>query len=92
MKFPRTVVGGVSLPRMIIGCNWISGFSHRSSAGDTLIKQAHRDPASTADIFETFLNEEIDAVLGLFNVDPNLRRAVDLAEERTGKKMIILRQ
>ena len=28
MDFPRTMVGGVSMPRMIIGCNWISGFSH----------------------------------------------------------------
>lgn len=32
-KFPRTMTRGISLPRMIIGCNWISGLSHRSAAG-----------------------------------------------------------
>ena len=65
MNFPRTTVGGISL----IGCNWISGFSHRSAAGDTMIRKAHRDPASTAAIFQTFMNSGVDAVLGLFGVD-----------------------
>ena len=90
MDFPRTMVGGVSLPRMIIGCNWISGFSHTGAAGDNMIRKAHQDPASTAAIFETFLNQGIDAVLGLFNVDPNLKKAVDMAQDRTGKKMILI--
>ena len=27
-EFPRTVVGGVSMPRMIIGTDWILGYSH----------------------------------------------------------------
>ena len=90
MDFPRTMVGGVSLPRMIIGCNWISGFSHTGAAGDNMIRKAHQDPASTAAIFETFLNQGIDAVLGLFNVDPNLKKAVDMAQDKTGKKMILI--
>lgn len=89
-KFPRTIVGGVSLPRMIIGCNWISGFSHRSAAGDTMIKERHHSPESSAAIFETFMNEGVNAVLGLFGTDPNLRKAVDLAQEKTGKEMIII--
>ena len=37
-KFPRTTVGGVSLPRLIIGSNWFLGASHTSQAKDTLIK------------------------------------------------------
>lgn len=89
-KFPRTMVGGVSLPRMIIGCNWISGFSHRSAAGDSMIRASHHSPESSAAIFETFMKEEVNAVLGLFGTDPNLRKAVDLAQERTGKEMIII--
>jgi len=89
-KFPRTIVGGVSLPRMIIGCNWISGFSHRSAAGDTMIRERHHSPESSAAIFETFMNEGVNAVLGLFGTDPNLRKAVDLAQEKTGKEMIII--
>ena len=88
--FPRTTVGGVYLPRMIIGCNWISGFSHRSAAGDTLIRQTHHRPESVSKIFETFLGQGIDAVLGLGDADPNLEKAIALAEERTGKKMILM--
>ena len=88
--FPRTMVGGVSLPRMIIGCNWISGFSHRSAAGDTLIRRTHHQPESVSRIFETFLAQGIDAVLGLGDADPNLEKAIALAQERTGKKMILM--
>ena len=36
--FPRTTVAGVSLSRMIIGTNWILGWSHRSPATDQQIK------------------------------------------------------
>jgi len=75
---------------MIIGCNWISGFSHRSAAGDTMIRERHHSPESSAAIFETFMNEGVNAVLGLFGTDPNLRKAVDLAQEKTGKEMIII--
>lgn len=88
--FPRTVVGGVSLPRMIIGCNWISGFSHKSAAGDTMIRCEHRAPESAAEIFTEFLESGIDAVLGLFEIDKNLRTAVDIAQAKTGKEMILI--
>lgn len=89
-KFPRTMVGGVSLPRLIIGCNWISGFSHRGPAQDQAILTKHSTPDSVADIFEVFLKEDIDAVLGLFTIDKDLIDAVRIAEERTGKKMILI--
>ncbi len=89
-EFPRTIVGGVSLPRMIIGCNWISGFSHKSAAGDSMIRRNHNQPESASAIFEAFLEEDVNAVLGLFGVDTNLRKAVDLAQEKTGKEMILL--
>jgi hypothetical protein len=89
-QFPRTMVGGVSLPRLIIGCNWVSGFSHRSAATDTMIRHEHSDIESISKIFETFLKFDVNAVLGLFGVDKNLLPAVQLAQERTGKKMILI--
>ncbi len=88
--FPRTMVGNISLPRLIIGCNWVSGFSHLGPSGDTLIRQTHNAPQSVSAIFETFLEYDIDAVLGLFGVDQNLLPAVQLAQEHTGKEMIII--
>lgn len=88
--FPRTQVGGVSVSRLIIGCNWISGFSHRGAASDTLIRQTHQNPEKPAAIFETFLEHGIDTVLGLFGVDKGLQKAVELAQKRTGKQMILM--
>ena len=36
-EFPRTMVGGVSLPRLIIGSNWFKGYSHTSVPKDHFI-------------------------------------------------------
>lgn len=88
--FPRTTVGNISLPRLIIGCNWVSGFSHMSASADTMIRETHCGPETVSEIFETFLQYDIDAVLGLFGVDKNLISSVNLAQERTGKKMILI--
>ena len=36
--FPRTTVEDLSLSRMIIGTNWIGGWSHRSPAAEQMIR------------------------------------------------------
>lgn len=89
-QFPRTEVANISLPRLIIGCNWVSGFSHRSAAVDTMIRQEHKSIESTSKIFEVFLEHDINTVIGLFGVDQNLLPAVRLAQEHTGKEMILI--
>lgn len=84
-QFPRTLVGGVSLPRMIIGTNWFLGYSHTSLAKDRFIKQLQtRD--RIADILSVFLESGIDAVMG----PPSelLEYAIQEAEQRSGKRMI----
>ena len=88
--FPRTTVGGVSLSRMIIGTNWILGFSHRTPAADCLIKRRNSVPETVADMLEVFLNAGIDTIMGIFPGYPHLTQAVRRAEDRTGKKMIIV--
>ena len=88
--FPRTDVGGVSLPRMIIGTNWILGYSHTSLAADNMIRNKHSSPQVIADILEVFLNAGINAIMGPFVNSPHLVDAVKLAEDRTGKEMIII--
>jgi len=35
--FPHTTVGGVSLPRLLVGTNWLLGWSHTSLAKDNFI-------------------------------------------------------
>ena len=89
-QFPRTPVGGISLPRMIIGCNWISGFSHRSCSKDMMIQDRHADIHATAKVFAAFMERGVDAVLGLFGVDEDLIDAVHLAEQMTGRPLTIM--
>lgn len=88
--FPRTNVGGVSLPRLLIGANWITGFSHTSPAADKAIKNRNGTPEAVARILETFLQYDINALMGLYSIDSNLLRAVNLAQEHTGKKIIMI--
>ena len=52
-QFPRTVVGGVSLPRLICGSNWMFGFSHISKAKDRLITELFDTPEKVADVDDT---------------------------------------
>lgn len=83
--FPRTMVGGVSLPRLIIGSNWFLGYSHTSQAKDKFIK-TYQDRDSVADILEVFMKRGIDAVMGPYS--DKLEEAVQEAEQRTGDAMI----
>ena len=61
--FPRTVVGGVSLPRMLIGTNWFMGYSHTSLAKDNFIKE-YQTREKIAAILCVFLEYGIDAIMG----------------------------
>ena len=84
--FPRTRIANVDISRLVIGCNWISGFSHRSPSQDCAIKHKHSDPHSVAEISATFMEHGVDACVGLFSVDSNLYPAVQEAEQITGRK------
>ncbi len=83
--FPRTTVGGVSMPRLIIGSNWFLGYSHTSSAKDKFIKTYHnRD--SVAEILAVFLEYGVDAVMG--PMSDQLEEAIKEAEQRSGQAII----
>ena len=86
-EFPRTTVGGVSLPRLIIGSNWFLGASHTSLAKDKLIKSL-MDRKHIEDILVVFLQAGVDAILRPPSFNPILNAAIDAAEQRTGRKMI----
>jgi hypothetical protein len=88
MAFPRTTIGNLSVSRMIIGTNWVLGFSHTSAAKDKQIRES-TTPQHVADILEVFLAEGIDTVIGLLQ-HPTLRDGIREAEQRTGKKMTVI--
>jgi hypothetical protein len=83
--FPRTTVGGISLPRLLIGTNWFLGYSHTSMAKDRFI-QEYQSRERIANIICTFLEYGVDAVMG--PASPNLDEAICDAEQRSGKRVI----
>jgi len=87
--FPRTEVAGVSMPRMLIGTNWLLGWSHKSVSADEQIKAAYQKPEDFLPVFEAYLNNGVDAVMGLLAADI-FPRALDYVQEKTGRKLIII--
>ncbi len=85
VEFPRTTVGGVSLPRLIAGTNWFLGYSHSSLAKDKFIRD-HQTRERIAAVLGVFLESGIDAVMG--PLSQLLEDAVCEAEQRAGRRMI----
>ena len=86
-EFPRTTVGGVSLPRLVIGTNWILGYSHTSLAKDKFIKEL-QTRERIADMLAVFLESGVDALMA--PLSQHLEDAIQMAEDRTGRPMIRL--
>jgi len=82
-EFPRTMVGGVSLSRMIIGTNWFFGYSHTSLAKDKFIT-SYQTRKRLADILTVFFKEGIDTIMGPRN--PLLHDVIQDVQNRTGRK------
>ena len=89
-EFPRTTVGGISVSRMIIGTNWMAGFSHRTSSADQMIKETHAKPDSMIPMLETFLANGVDTIMGCFTGCPTIVDAIHQTEQKVGKKIIIV--
>ena len=83
-EFPRTLVGGVSLPRLIIGTNWFLGYSHTSLAKDRFIKD-FQTRERIASVLKVFLDRGIDAVMGPLH--PHLEESIRDAEQRAGQNI-----
>ena len=86
-KFPRVEVGGISLPRIIIGTNWFLGYSHTSAAKSRFIRE-YQNRDRIADVLEVFLRYDIDAVMA----PPSdlMTEAIEEAQQRTGKQIIAI--
>jgi hypothetical protein len=83
--FPRTTVGDISLPRLLIGTNWFLGYSHTSQAKSQFIKD-FQTAQRIAEVIEVFVRADIDAVLG--PCSPLLEEGIKRAEDSTGRAII----
>jgi len=86
VAFPRTTIETLSVPRLIIGCNWFLGYSHTSAAKDDLIKE-RMTATRIADVLVTFMQAGIDAIYGV-RPEAVIVRAVAEAEQRAGHALI----
>ena len=87
-QFPRTVVGGVSLPRMLIGTNWLLGWSHTGAAVDAAIREKFARPEDFYPVIATFLAAGVDAVMAPISTTPIAAEAIDYAEQKAGRRII----
>ncbi len=83
--FPRTLVGGISLSRLVIGTNWFNGYSHTSAAKDRFIVQ-YQTRERLAEILTTFLRHGVDTMIG--GPTPALAAAVEDAQQAAGRPII----
>jgi hypothetical protein len=88
--FPRTEVAGVSLPRILIGTNWILGYSHTSAAADRLIRDKYSDREAFVRIIGKYLEYGIDAIMGPISETPIAYDGIRYAEEKLQRKLIYI--
>lgn len=88
--FPRTNVGGLSLPRMLIGSNWMLGYSHQGVARDDTIKEKHSTPESFFPTIKAFAENGIDAIMASIAGNPLLVEGLEYANDKLGKKLIYI--
>jgi len=90
VAFPRTTVAGVSLPRLLIGSNWIFGWSHKGHAADIFIKEQHSTVDATLSVLNAFLQYGIDAWMGPFSSHPDALNKIKAIQDKIGKKLILI--
>ena len=88
--FPRTDVAGVSLSRMIMGTNWMLGYSHTSPSADAQIRGAFAKPEDFFPMFEAFMEHGVDTLMGPIATNPLIANAIDYARQKLGKDIIIV--
>ena len=88
--FPRTNVGGISVSRMLMGINWLFGYSHTGPAADAGIKEKYQKPEDFFPVFKAYLDRGVDTIMGPFSVNDLGVDAVKYAEDKLGKKIIIV--
>jgi hypothetical protein len=73
---------------MIIGTNWILGYSHTGAAADAHIHSVNCSKEAVSAVLEAFLARGVDTVMGPLSVQPLMLDAMKLAEDRMGKALL----
>lgn len=88
--FPRTEVAGISLPRMLIGTNWMLGYSHTGKAADKMIRDKYATKESFLPVIRAFTESGIDAIMGPFGNEDHATAGLHYVQEKLGKKLHVI--
>jgi hypothetical protein len=88
-SFPRTIIGGISVSRMIIGTNWFLGYTHCTQAKSVSTERFVTNKDSIADIIEVFFQNGVDTIM-CPHTQTCMFDAIKEAEQRTGVKAVII--
>ena len=89
-EFPRTTVGGVSLSRMLIGTNWLLGWSHTSASADEMIRRRYDSAEAFKPVLEAYLRHGVDTIMAPFGASPQLVEAIRDTEQKLGRGIILV--
>lgn len=89
-EFPRTTVGGVSLSRMLIGTNWLLGWSHTSASADAQIKRRYDSAQAFKPVLEAYLRHGVDSIMAPFGASPKLMEAIRDTEQKMGREILLI--
>ena len=89
-EFPRTTVGGVSLSRMLIGTNWLLGWSHTSASADAQIKRRYDSAQAFKLVLEAYLRHGVDSIMAPFGASPELMEAIRDTEQKMGRQILLI--
>ncbi len=89
-QFPRTDVAGVSLSRIIIGTNWLLGWSHKSVPADNMIRNRYSTYESFLPVLSAYAEYGIDTIMGPISQMPLMVDALKYAEDKLGRGFIIV--
>lgn len=89
-EFPRTTVGGFSLSRMLIGTNWLLGWSHTSASADAQIKRRYDSAQAFKPVLEAYLRHGVDSIMAPFEASPELMEAIRDTEQKMGREILLI--
>lgn len=85
----------ISLPRMLIGSNWMLGYSHRTTSADSMIRERYSTKEAVSEVICAYLAYGIDAMMAPFvgdDLQPNavVMDGIHMAEDKMGRKLILI--
>ena len=88
VEFPRTKIENLSVSRLLMGTNWWLGYSHTTSAKDKEIVRTCT-AERIAEMIEVYLASGVDTLMAPMP-SPALQKAIQMAQDKTGRKVIYL--